>query len=109
MTAIPESGSRKDVPAGVHARNVVTQSAFAHAGSIARLSIVRTGVLGLGEPMLYTNCLECHKVQPIPFTQPKDPWWKWPLTILIVLAVMAAAIFLDKIRNLIKALIPWSK
>lgn len=50
--------------------------------------------------MLYTNCLECHAKPPIPFVQPKDPWWKFPVMFLILVGFALTFLFLGKLKEI---------
>jgi hypothetical protein len=96
MQTIPETGARSDTPTGVAPRQV-TAEVITKTG--AKATIVKKP---FRKPVVYLN--EQAKAEGLSVVQPKDPWWKWPLIILIVLGAGAAVYFLKQIRLFISAI-----
>jgi hypothetical protein len=97
---IEKTGSRRDVPVNKKPREVVAQSKFNHRGGVGYISITRSW-WPWASVQVSTNCLNCHKTEPIPFTRPKDPWWKWPVLVLIAVGTALVLYFLEQIKRLI--------
>jgi hypothetical protein len=92
MTAIPESGSRKDAPAGVAPRHVVGE-VISKSG--AKITITKKL---FHEPEAYMN--DQAKAEGFVVVQPKDPWWKWPALVLIGVGIALVLYFLDAIKRI---------
>jgi hypothetical protein len=96
---IEKTGSRRDVPVNKKPREVMAQSRFDHRGGVALISITKSW-WPWADVQISMNCLICHKTDPIPFTRPKDPWWKWPALILGVLGMIMVLHFLDNFKSI---------
>lgn len=95
---VEKTGPRRDVPVNKKPREVMAQSKFSHQGGTAEISITK-GFWPWSEVQVSTNCMKCHKEEPIPFTRPKDPWWKWPGMIGLAVGIALAIFFLDKLKG----------
>ena len=93
MTAIPESGPRKDVPTDVAPRHV---EATVTTRTGAKVIIVKKP---FHKPVVYAN--EQAVAEGLSVTQPQDPWWKWPVLILIAVGTALVIYFLEHIKRLI--------
>lgn len=92
MAPVPETGSRRDVPVGVAPRDVVAK---VETKSGAKVWLVKKGPLK--EPVMYQNVQA--QAEGLTVSQPKDPWWKWPVVGLVFIAVMAGIIFFDALKR----------
>jgi len=97
---VEKTGSRKEAPVNKKPRNVVAQAKFDHRGSAALISITKSW-WPWAEVQVSTNCMKCHKAEPIPFTRPKNPWWMWPLFFLIFTGIALGIHFLDKLKSIL--------
>jgi len=98
--AIEKTGSRKDVPVNKKPRNVMAQAKFGHKGGVALISITRSW-WPWAEVQVSTNCMKCHKAEPIPFARPKNPWWMWPIFFLTAVGGALGIYFLDKLKGIL--------
>ena len=97
---VEKTGSRKEVPVNKKPRNVVAQAKFDHHGGAALISITKSW-WPWSDVQVSTNCMKCHKTEPIPFTRPKNPWWMWPLFFLIFTGIALGIYFLDKLKGIL--------
>lgn len=84
MSSIPEIGSRAEVPVEVAPRDVIK----IETPTGGKVFIVKKL---FHKPVAYTN--EQGKIEQLKVTQPKDPWWKWPVLVLSA-ALVCGAIFI---------------
>lgn len=94
MAPVPETASRRDVPVGVAPRDVVAKI---ETKTGAKVWVVRKGPLK--EPVMYQNAQA--QAEGLTVTQPKDPWWKWPLFIGTAFAVAFVVYFFGRIKELL--------
>ena len=94
MAAIPESGSRKDVPADVAPRNVIAEVQTPTGGHVL---IVKKP---FHKAVEYSNAQA--KAEGLTIVQPKDPWWKWPAIVGGALAFAALLYFLAPLIGLLR-------
>ena len=94
---IQQTESRQDVPVNVDPRNVVAKVETKTGAKAWVVDKQRWNPFN--EVQVFKN--EQAKTEELKIAQPKVPWWKWPVTVLIFLAVLATVIFLDKIRKII--------
>ena len=92
MTAIPETGPRRDAPADVAPRHV---QATVTTRTGAKVIIVKKP---FHKPVAYAN--EQATAEGLEVTQPKDPWWKWLVLILIAVGTALVIYFLEHIKRL---------
>lgn len=92
MTAIPQSGSRQDVPVDVAPRNAIEMV----SPTGAKIVIVKKL---FHKPVAYMN--EQAKAEGFTVVRPKAPWWQWPALVLSALAVCAGLYFWAKIRAIL--------
>lgn len=97
---IEKTGSRRDVPVNKKPREVMAQARFDHRGGVGLISITKDW-WPWAEVQVSTNCLNCHKTEPIPFTRPKDPWWQWPVILLGLAGFGLAIHFLNKLKRIL--------
>lgn len=94
MTTVEETADRKDVPADVAPREVVAKI---ETKTGAKVWVVKKSVFK--SPVVYQNAQA--KKEGLTVEQPKDPWWKWPLTVLILIAVIAIVALFDRIKGML--------
>lgn len=115
QVVIPAQGDRDEVPVGVNRDDVVAQVHTDSGSSIViaenKKRSVSDWVLGKRKYTAYLDnkaVIEAKVVQKQGkemVTQPKAPWWKWPLYILIALTVLVFIYFLRPIIALFRSLI----
>ena len=94
---IQQTESRKDVPVNVDPRDVVAKVETKTGAKAWVVDKQRWNPFN--DVQVFKN--EQAKVEDLKIAQPKSPWWKWPVTVLIFIAVLAVVVFLDKIRKLV--------
>ncbi len=90
---VPETGSRKETPAGVAPRNVTAE---VKTKTGAKAIIVKRP---FREPIMYLN--EQARAEGLTVTQPKDPWWKWPVFFLAAVGIALGIYFLNKLKSIL--------
>lgn len=103
MQEIEKTGDIGDIPAGVKREDVVSMMSFSHAGGkLAKVGTIKSKWNPFAKPHAYFNCIDCHvqtsKQLGAKAERPEDPWYRWPLILLILSAIGAVFWFWNQIR-----------